>query len=198
MRSWEKCGLAACLAVAFTASEAAMISIAPSAGTTGIGGVLSYDISADFGTDVTLGGGIDIVFNAPSSTTTPSASGVVITFNSFSYASPPPGDPDFLVDPTDPVPSGDVQEPNGLVSIGFGDLTGLSGTFDIGTITFLGVNLGTTAITMQDSLKWGDFDPLIVDYGSATSTVVPLPAAAWLLLSGIGVLGFVGKRKKRH
>ena len=76
------------------------------------------------------------------------------------------------------------------------------GSFDAFSIDFSVVGPGSSAITIVDdggALVWSDaitFQPIPVVYNQATITTVPLPAAAWLMLGGLGFL--FGVAKKRH
>lgn len=72
-----------------------------------------------------------------------------------------------------------------------------SGNFDAFRIDFYGVGVGTAAINLiEDGVitGWTDANAALIPgitYNQANVTVVsavPLPAAAWLLLSGLGVL----------
>ena len=76
-----------------------------------------------------------------------------------------------------------------------------SGTFNIASIEFMAVGGGTSPLDLGPSsfsAPWltsvgVDINPTYLD-GSVTVTAVPLPAAFWLLVSGIGFLGLTGKR----
>jgi hypothetical protein len=92
---------------------------------------------------------------------------------------------------------------NEINSIAFGSFTGLAvaGPTLVGSLSYTGVNLGYAVVTMADNdLPAGgwfatDGTSLVVNYGSARINVVPVPAAAWLMMSGLGVLlGFIRKR----
>ena len=97
--------------------------------------------------------------------------------------------------------------PGEINGIAFGNFNGIgaAGPTLVGTLTFRGADipvLGTSFLTMADNDvpagSWFDVNsnPVIVDYIGADITVVPLPAAAWLMIGGLGMLaGFSRKRK---
>ena len=103
--------------------------------------------------------------------------------------------------------------PGEINGIAFGSFTGLAadGPTLVGTLTFRGTDipqLGTSLLTMADNDtpagSWFATDgsgPLIVDYlgpagVEAEINVVPIPAAAWLMVGGLGMLvGFARRRR---
>ena len=96
-------------------------------------------------------------------------------------------------------------EPGEINGLGFGNFAGLAGTTTLlGVLNFEGTNVGSSLITMADSDSvtgpWFGVDSLLatVDYTGANVDVVPaipVPAAAWLMLSGLGLLGGIARRK---
>jgi len=54
-------------------------------------------------------------------------------------------------------------------------------------------------LSLANEYAWGEFvidDTDGVTYNITSLTPVPLPAAAWLMLSGLGGLGLVGRKRK--
>ena len=105
-----------------------------------------------------------------------------------------------FVDPSIPGCSG-ANEINGIA---FGSFSGLAaaGPTLVGTLSFTGVNLGYAVVYMMDNDNptggWfaTDGSSLVVNYGSARINVVPVPAAVWLMTSGLAMLlGFARKHK---
>ena len=145
--------------------------------------VFGLDLLIDFSDIATTGGAVDLTWDSS-----------VIQYNN-----------DFAFNPTftsrdegfDVI---DFQAP-GLLSVGFGTLgTPIGDAIVAGTLGFTYVG-GATNISLQDSIKWsGFFDAtgalIPVNYTGATVNAVPIPAALWLMISGLGVLGFSAKRSK--
>ena len=174
-------------AVAISATQAASIEVSPTDNSlNSIGDMFALDLLMDFSDAPTTGGAVDIAWDPA----------IMQYKDDFAFnAAFTSRDTGFDVI--------DFQQP-GLLSIGFGNFsTAITDTIQIGTLGFTGLAEGTTDIDLQDSLKWAgffDFDTgalIPVAYTGGTATVVPLPAAAWLMMSGLGMLGLSAKRKSR-
>ena len=95
--------------------------------------------------------------------------------------------------------------PGEINGIAFGNFGGLAadGPTLVGSLSFDGLDLGVSPLTMTDNDipagAWFATDgsgPLVVDYGTGQVSTVPVPAAVWLMTGGLGMLlGFAGKRK---
>lgn len=140
--------------------------------------ILTFDIVMDFTDEPTIGGGFDIVFDTS-----------VFAFDSF--VNNEIGEDGFGRDP-------DVM--SGLLeSWAFGGFAGLSGPDIVGSVSFVYLGgFGEIQLTATSGIG-GPFVSLNqpdmtidVQYGSAA--VVPLPAAAWFFLSGLGALFGVRRR----
>jgi len=96
--------------------------------------------------------------------------------------------------------------PNEINGIAFGSFTGLAadGPTLVGSLSFTVLNLGTTLLTMDDNDfpagSWFSTDGTdlagLVTYGIAGFPEIPVPAAVWLMTSGLAMLlGFARKHK---
>jgi hypothetical protein len=154
----------------------------------GAGGTLSLNIAGNFNTP-TDGGGFTFSWDPGVLTYTgltiadTTIGGPWDTFSSFDASSAASGTVDNIFVIADAAP-------------------GASGAFDIATVNFnvVGALGSSTDITIADVFGgWsatGTSLPITVDYTAGQVNVVPLPAAAWLMLSSLGVLGAVRRRKR--
>ena len=176
-------------------ASAAMVAFSPSSGSLGVGGTKSVDVvisglgaaSAQsvgvFDIDVlfdssllslggvTFGTGLDVLGLGSVQIATDGAPGTV---NVFELSLDTPADLDLL-------------QPD---------------SFTLFTLLFEGVVPGTSALSLAVNAV-GDAEGVGIDVGVSGGeltvtdvSVVPLPAAAWLLLSGLAGLGVLGRRKR--
>ena len=170
------------------AANAASVNITPtSVDGALIGDIITFEISIDFTDDPTLGGGFDVNWD-PNALQLVSFSDTVIL-----------GDPAFGRPPDDCAQVACVGGLGAgtLQSWGVGDFAGL--TFGVvGQVSFevLAGAIGGTIVALGPTQgiagPWVsaiDFVSIIEpDYGSATVTAVPVPAAVWFMLSGLAAL----------
>ncbi len=184
------------LTTATITTQAATISITPLSMNAQLGDNVSVDIWMDFSDEPTLGGGIDITYN-----------GSVLSFSSFSF------DNAFLAssDPAMTCPgailcSPSINQVNSVTNIAFGNFGGLSGPSLVGTLNFVAIGAGTTSLTPVETV--GAAGPFVsaLTYEPQTNVLyipsavqvsaVPLPAASWLMLSGLALIGGMKHKRK--
>lgn len=180
---WQVLGATA-LIISTGLVQAASISFSPVSQTATLGDTVSFDITANFVGEATSGGSFDVAFDSN-----------VLNFDSYADNS------DFLdTGASSLAPS----QAAGMVTLGFNALDGYSGDMIIGTLYFSTPGVGTSSLNVSDTSGWEFLDAATnlniigVDYTQGLSVqvnAVPLPAAFWLFLSGLGLLGLKGRRR---
>jgi hypothetical protein len=168
-----------------TTASAASVYLQPSSLMTNVGGTFGVDVYWDFTGNATLGGGTDVTWD-------PSG----LSFVDLVFDSNPNFDPAFTR--TGTVSPGLID---GMATGSFNGLAG-DGPLYVATITFQALTAGTFAIDLsQDTGIAGPFVSLVGQTypdltfsGASVDVSVPLPAAAWLMIGGLGTL--LGYRRR--
>lgn len=184
-------------------SQAASLSIQPAEdlmGTVVQGNYFQVDIYMDFTDDPTIGGGFDILYDP---------SRVSYVNGSFLIAPTLDSDSAFTRD-DDPAASAlnqvEVNAAEGkVIGAAFGDFIGLTGPSLVGSMTFLAENVGLASfgLSATENLSIGNFistftlEPQDVSFAGTSISIspIPVPAAVWLMLSGLAGLAAVMRRK---
>ena len=175
----------ACFTLACVSAQAATISLIPLNQNVVLGNTVALQLMMDFSDDATIGGGVDIFYDDS-----------VLQFVSFVFDAGLGDDPAFRRQPD--VLSGEL---NGL---GFGDFSGLSGPSLVGTFTFDTLASGSANFSLAENdypvgafYSAATYEVQLVGFQGAAIDVsaVPVPAAAWLLFSGLAMVGAVSRRK---
>lgn len=172
--------------LSLSTANAASIYITPEASEDLPGASVSLDLYMDFTGTPTLGGGIDVFVSGP------------LSFVSFT--------PSAYFDGLDPAFTGHGPETAGggaATAIYIGSFGGLSGINLLGSLnlSLTGPGLGEVSFAANQFWGGGFFDlsgslePMQVDFFGAEVNAVPLPATAWLMLTGVGAL--VARRLRR-
>jgi len=163
-----------------------------------VGDNLSLDVLFDTEGKTTVGGVFSVNFDSNA-----------FDFSSINFDNSLKDDPFFRVFPEAPVN-------NNSFNLGFGTFDGLSGSGKAASIVFQAKQAGNFDFTLDDPLTGHDPFSEGASYVNAQAQVddltvtpptvnpptvtppssVPLPAATWLLLSGIASLGLIIRRKR--
>ncbi len=92
-------------------------------------------------------------------------------------------------------PSGTIIP--GLISFSVASFSDRGPDFPIATVTFNAIGLGLSALDLEGD-PWAAPGGVAIDvtYVDGSVSPVPLPAAAWLLLSAVGAVGAFGVRRR--
>jgi len=195
----NSCIAAALLGLVSVNSQAATISLSPTSSTNIMtGDAVSFNIFVD-AVDVggILAGGLDLFYDIG-----------ILNYNSdFAFDPGFPTDLAFsrLGDDCATTLTANCSGPGEINGIAFGNFGGLaaSGPTLVGSLSFTGINLGTSSLAMADNdLPAGawfstDGSPIVMTYDGSSVTVsaIPVPAAVWLF--GSGLLGLIGVTRRR-
>ena len=177
--------LAACCGVCFLMStfvaEAATVRFEPSSRIVDLGSDFSMAIVGEDFTSITEGGGLNLSFDP-----------AVIKVNSVVLDS---ATWEFFTNPgsiNNTIGTGTVDD------IIFASSIGRSGNFDIGTIFFTALSLGTSNLGLTaspDNPFASGGDPLPVTLSAGQVSVVPEPEPLWLLLFGLATVWLTLKKR---
>jgi hypothetical protein len=185
------------LSIAVSPVRAATVSVDPTTSTVGLGDQVTLDLNISGLTSSQALGSFDITVNYNPS---------LLSFSLIAFGDPVLGDQldPFKVGYNNPTAWADGTGTVDLTetSIRYSPTDLLSGqakNFTLGALTFYGLAAGTTPVTLTiNNLADQNGNPLIASLTNSSVTVspspVPLPAAGWLLLSGIAVVGALSRR----
>lgn len=187
MKNFKKLVCALALFGMVGAVQAGSVSLDPLSKSVTVGNSVFFDIYVDFDNDSTTGGTFQLTYDS-------SLLGISNIATDFAY-------------------NGTFLSSNGLTgtapvltSDGLIEGIGFSGTFagansKLGTITFSALNAGVAVIDadtdqVEDARFYNGSSNNGVEYGSAAANIsaVPVPAAVWLMASGL--LGMVGLSRR--
>ena len=165
------------------------------------GNFFQVEIHMDFTDDPTIGGGFDILYDAS-----------LLTYvnNSFLISDTLGSDPNLTRDDNpaaSTLNSVEIDTVNGkIVGAAFGDLIGLTGPSLVGTMTFLATEIGNASLSLTATANpaVGGFistftlEDQNVDFIGSSIEVspVPLPAAVWLMFTGLAGIATVSRRQQ--
>ncbi len=183
MKQLVKPIIASLLMASAISAEAVIISLSPLSQNITVGEQISLDVFYDTEGEETVGGAFSINFNNDA-----------FNFVSVTFDSTLPDDPFFRASPD--------QVNSNTFNLGFGNFNYINGAGRAATLLFQSVQEGSFAFTPEAPLPGSDpFQGVTnIRYDGAqvnvTPAPVPLPATAWLLMSGISGLGLFARRKR--
>jgi len=204
--------IALLLAGVISQGQAGIISIEPVSQTVNLNDPVALAVRMNFNGDPTIGGGIDIWYDSTVLGFTGFAVNPAFTASLSFLGSVFAGQPDdCLLSPSElgcgtaAAPITGYAEINGLA---WTDLAGWSNNLVMGTLNFTAIGGGTTSVIPLEEFDVasskgfqapGSVDQIpVTNPASVTVNVVPLPPAAWLMLSAVGFLGVIGRRRTRY